>query len=417
MMSAVCLQAPRPRPGRRAGPLLGAAALAVVLAGGCGHGRQPAREAKLPEVFVTKAITAEVTDYQDFTGRLSALKTVEIRARVSGYVKEAPLKEGDLVREGELLFQIDPTVYEAALEKAEADVQLYEAQKRLLDAQYERNRRLLGAAVSRDEFDTTVAQRQQAIANIAAAKANVKTAKQNLDWTKVTSPLSGRAGRRLVDPGNLVNADNTVLTTVVTENPVYVYFDVDERTYEDLKDSASPGLGSWLSGLHFPVLMRLANEDQFKHAGTVNFIDNQASPTTGTVRMRGLFQNTSGSLKPGLFARVRLPLGTPHPAVLVADEALLSDQGRKYVFVVNDKDEVVYQKVTIGQAVGGLREIKGGLAEGQRVIVYGMQRVRPGVRVEVRLQAAPARPDSPLGKLLTFHRPRTAPGDHAAGAH
>jgi RND family efflux transporter MFP subunit len=395
----------------RGRPLLGLASLAVLVAGGCGHGEPAARQAAPVEVIVTKAIVHEVTDYQDFTGRLSAIPTVDIRARVSGYVTEAPFKEGDLVPEGKVLFKIDDTVYAAALEKAKADVVLYEAQKRLLDAQYERNRGLLRTgAASRDDYDITVAQREQAVANIFAAKANVKTAQQNMDWTQVRAPHAGRISRRFVDPGNLVNADNTILTSLVTENPIYVYFDVDERTYLDLVDAASPGETGWLSSLQFPVLMRLANEDKFTHAGTVDFIDNQVSPTTGTLRMRGEFQNPRGTLKPGLFARVRLPVGPPYQAVLVPDEAIQSDQGRKFVYVLNDKDEVVYQKVKPGQALGALRVIKDGLAKGERVIISGMQRVRPGITVTTDEQAPPRPPASPLGGLLSFHRPSVTPG-------
>ena len=410
-MSALSWQHRLRRPGWG---LLGVGMLAAVLAGGCGHERSAGKDKKSSEVVATRSITGSVIDYQDFTGRLSAPKTVDIRARVSGYLAKSYLgtdpgqiREGDVVREGQVLFEIDPTVYQAALEKAEADVRLYEAQKELLDAQYERNRRLLGTgAVSREEFDTICAQRGQAVANIAASKAMVKTARQNLDWTKVTAPLSGRISRRMVDPGNLVKADDTVLTNIVSQDPVYVYFDVDERTYLDLVEAASPGLSAWSRGAKYPVLMRLANEDEFRHAGTVNFVDNQVSASTGTIRMRGEFPNPKGVLKPGLFAPVRLPIGAPHRAVLVPDEALQSDQGRKYVYVVNDKDEVVYRKVQLGQAIHGLREIKDGLAEGERVVVSGMQRVRPGVQVLVKAQAPPERPESPLGRLLAFEPAR-----------
>jgi RND family efflux transporter MFP subunit len=386
---------------------LGLALLAASLAGGCGRGQGAARVIKLPEVVVTKAIAGQVVDHQDFTGRLSAVKTVSIRARVSGYVKEAPFKEGDLVHEGDTLFVIDDTVYVAALEKAKADVRLYEAQKQLYDAQYARNSRLVATgAVSREDFDTVVAQRGQAIANIAAAKANVKTAQQNLDWTRVTAPFTGRISRRLVDPGNLVKADDTILTTLVTEDPVYVYFDVDERTYMELVDSASFAMNGWLSGTDLPVLMRLAHESDFQRAGTVDFVDNQVNGNTGTIRLRGVFANHKGVLKPGLFARVRLPLGVPYNAVLIPEEALQSDQGRKFVYVINDKNEVVYRRVRLGQAVGGLRVIKEGVAEGERVVVSGMQRVHEGTPVEVRVQAPPQPPESPLGRLVSLQRPR-----------
>jgi RND family efflux transporter MFP subunit len=388
-----------------------AAVLAALLAGGCGRGQEESKAAKPIEVVLTRAIQGEVTDFQDFTGRLQAIKTVEIRARVSGYVKAAPFKEGDFVNKGKVLFEIDDTVYAAAAEKAVADVAVYEAQKRLLDTQYERNRGLvLTKAISRDDFDTTVALRDQAIANIAAAKANVKTARQNLAWTKVVAPQDGRISRRFVDPGNLVKADDTVLTTTVSENPIYVYFDVDERTYLDLVELSAASLMSWLTGSDYPLLMRLANEDKFAHAGSVNFIDNMVNANTGTIRLRGEFKNDNGNLKPGLFARVRLPIGEAYKAVLIADECLQSDQGRKYVYVVNDKSEVEYRKVQVGQAIQGLRVIKDGLATGERVVISGMQRVRPGVRVEVQEQAPPPPPESPWRRLLTLRRPANETG-------
>jgi RND family efflux transporter MFP subunit len=404
--------------------LCSAGLLAALLFAGCRNGQEAARAPKPIEVVVTRAIKGEVTDYQDFTGRLSAIKMVEIRARVSGYVKEAPFKEGDFVPKGTVLFLIDSTVYAAAMDKALADVALYEAQKRLLDTQYERNRGLvLTKAISRDEFDTTVALRDQAIANIAAAKANVKTARQNLDWTKVTAPEDGRISRRFVDPGNLVVADNTILTTTVSENPIYVYFDVDERTYLDLVEASSAGLTSWMSRSEYPLLMRLANEEEFSHLGTVNFVDNQVNANTGTIRLRGVFPNPTGILKPGLFARVRMPIGGSYKAVLIADEALQSDQGRKYVYVVDAKNEVVYRKVKFGQAVSGLRVIKDGLAEGERVIISGMQRVRPGSHVEVQEQPAAAPPDSPWRRFLTNgqhtrqgHKETRRQGDKETGA-
>ncbi len=217
--------------------------------------------------------------------------------------------------------------------------------------------------------------------------------------------MTGRISRRFVDPGNLIMADQTILTTIVADDPAYVYFDVDERTYLDLIQATAPGVTSSISGLQFPVLMRLANEEQFTHGGAVNFIDNQVSATTGTIRMRGVFANPKGLLKSGLFARIRLPIGNPYQTVLIPDEALMSDQGRKYVYVVNDKNEIVYRKVKLGQAIQDLRVIKEGVSPEERVVVQGMQRVRPGVTVTVKNQDPPARPESPLGKLLSFQRP------------
>jgi multidrug efflux system membrane fusion protein len=220
-----------------------------------------------------------------------------------------------------------------------------------------------------------------------------------LDWTRVTAPVTGRISRRFVDPGNLVTADVTILTSIVTQDPMYAYFDVDERTYLDLVGPAANGPSTMLSALHLPVRMSLANEHQdgdfvFPHAGTVDFVDNQVNANTGTIRLRGVFPNKNGKLKAGLFVRIQLPIGSPYQTILIPDEALLSDQGRKYVYVLNDKDEVEYRPVQVGRAVRGLRVIKPAEAgkEGQegltlrdRVIVNGQQQVRPKMTVQVKM--------------------------------
>src|SRR5262249_5059637 len=183
-----------------------------------------------------------------------------------------------------------------------------------------------------------------------------------LDFTKVTAPLGGRISRRLVDPGNLVNADNTVLTTIVRDDQLYAYFDVDERTYLDLVGPHTSEKSAWLAGLEFPVLMRLANEDEFTRKGTVNFIDNRVNANTGTLRMRAVFDNAHGLLRSGLFVRIRLPIGSPYETLLIPDEALMSDQGRQYVYVVNNANEVLYRAVTLGPAIPRLPAPQHGIA-------------------------------------------------------
>jgi RND family efflux transporter MFP subunit len=392
---------------------------AILAAAGCTRAPAQPKGSKAIEVFVTTPVMGEVTDYQDFTGRLSAVKSVEIRARVTGYIADAPdalggksgkLKEGDLVQEGQLLFEIDPRTYQSDLTRAEANLELAKRDSILQEKNAERARRLIGTrTIGREEYETTLATAEKAVKAVQMAEAARNTAKLYLDWTRVTSPVTGRVSRRWVDPGNLVNADSTILTTVVTENPLYAYFDVDERTYLGLVATRPQEKSSWLTGLHFPLLMRLANEEEFTRMGTCDFVDNQVNPSTGTIRMRGSFENPTGNLKAGLFVRIRLPLGSPTREILVPDEALLSDQGRKYVYVVNDKKEVVYRPVQPGLAINGLRVIKApakgkegkeGLSPGEQVIVIGMQRVRPGVKVEVKMQAPPKPPVSSLTRLL-----------------
>jgi RND family efflux transporter MFP subunit len=369
---------------------------------GCDQGQVKSQTKKTPEVVVTTPITAEVTDFQDFTGRLDGIKTVEIRARVSGFIMTAPFKEGDLVHEGDLLFKIDPRTYQATYNQAEANLKLAETDRILQERNAHRARQMVGGlSIGQEEYDTMIATFEKSKATVGSMQAARDMAKLYLDYTEVTAPLTGRISRRFVDPGNLVVQDSTALTTIVSDNPLYAYFDVDERTYLELLGTAEKNKASWMKDLQFPVVMRLANEEQFTRTGSVNFVDNRVNANTGTIRMRGVFDNSSGVLKAGLFVRVRLPIGNPSPEILIADEALLSDQGRKYVLVIDDKNEVGYRTVTIGQEIQGLRVIKKGLAMGDKVILSGQQRVRPGVTVQAKVQAPPKPPQSALSRLLS----------------
>jgi RND family efflux transporter MFP subunit len=378
----------------------------VLLQVGCNHSAPAAQGPKPVEVVATTPIAYDVTDYQDFTGRLDAFETVDIRPRASGYVTEVPFKEGDEVHEGDLLFQIDPRPYQVDLNQAEANLKQAEADRVLQEKIAARGRQLInGGTISKEEYDTNVASAAKARATVGAMQAACDRCKLYLSFTRVTAPFHGRISRRFVDPGNLVKADDTILTSLVNDDPVYAYFDVDERTYLDLLKTAKHGpAASWMKNLQFPVLMRLANEEEFQRAGTVNFIDNRVIGTSGTIRMRGLFKNPKGGiLKSGLFVRIRLPIGQPYPSLLIPDEAVLSDQGRKKVYVVNAENVVEYRAVEIGQAIQGLRVIKTGLSPGDRVIIKGMQRVRLKAAVQVTMQPPPKPPDSPLGRLVAKH--------------
>jgi RND family efflux transporter MFP subunit len=302
---------------------------------------------------------------------------------------------------------------------AKAQVKVNESNLRLAAITYQRARRA-GIAATGLELDQDRIQQEVAEANLNLARANVntaeadlETARLNLEWTTVRAPWGGRISRRNVDPGNLVTADLTPLTTVVTESPVYAYFDVDERTFLDLQRAAKPSPGSsTTAGLQFPVLIQLANEKEFSRGGTINFVDNRVNGNTGTIRMRGVLENPGRFLKPGLFVRIRVPVSGTYPAVLLPDEALLSDQGLKFVYTVNDKGVARYQPVVPGQAVKGLRVIKKGLAAGERVILKGVQRVKDGTPVVVTKEETTKRPRTPLSKLL---QPKAAPGKHAEG--
>jgi RND family efflux transporter MFP subunit len=376
----------------------------VLFVAGCGEA-PPAKTAKPIVVTVTAPITDKVTDYQDFTGRLAAIKTVDIRARVTGFVNTANFKEGEVVEEGKVLFEIDPKTYQADLNQALANVSLAKADRTLQEKLADRAEELYSRkAMSKEDYETALAAREKSKANVKAMEAARDKAQLYLNYCRVTAPFTGRVSYRYADPGNLIMADNTILTTLVSEDPVYAYFDVDERTFQDLRKPGSPGVTSWFLALQFPVVMRLANEEEFTHVGTADFIDNRANANTGTVRMRGLFKNPDGMLKSGLFARIRMPLGKAYPAILIPDEALQSDQGRKFVYVVNTKHEVEYRTVELGIAVKKLRVIKKGLTESDQVIVSGMQRVRPGLKVQIKVQPPPKKPDAPLVKLLSRHQ-------------
>jgi RND family efflux transporter MFP subunit len=378
---------------------------------------------KAPEVIVTTPVRGEVVDYQDFTGRLDGFRTVDIRAHVSGYIMEAPFQEGDPVNEGDLLFLIDQRPFKAALNQAEANLKVAVADRNLQARNAARARIMIESkSIAREDYDAMIATDEKARATVGALEAARDQAQLNLVYTRVIAPISGRISRRNVDPGNLVTADNTSLTTLVSDRQLYAYFDVDERTYLNLVASVKPGQSTLPAALQFPVLMSLANEgDRFEHVGKVNFIDNRVNATSGTIRMRGVFDNASGGLKSGLFVRIRLPLSKQYSTLFVAGEALQSDQGRDFVYVVNDDKEVVRRyltvgqevQVTVGKDVKGLREVKDGLREDERVIVGGLQRVRERDRVEIKTALKPPKPPvSPLVPLLAkAPQPGTAAPD------
>jgi multidrug efflux system membrane fusion protein len=377
------------------------ALLGSVLLVGCGHGPPP-RPDKTVEVVVTTPISDDVLDYQDFTGRLDAFRTVDVRTRVTGYVLEAPFKEGDLVQKGNVVFLIESKTYRADLAQAEANLQQATAERNLQEANANRARQMVSSrAMGREEYDLIIANQAKSSATVGALKAARDRAALYVEYSSVIAPISGRISRRFVDPGNLVKADDTMLTTIVADDTVYAYFDVDERTYLDLVgEKPSVSSSARPAELKFPVLMRLANAEEFTHPGNVDFIDNRLNGNTGTIRMRALFQNPRGTLKSGLFVRIRLPIGSSYKALLIPDEAVQSDQGRKYIYIVGADNKVEYRTVTLGQPIQGLRVIKEGVKPGERVVISGMQRVRPELQVEPAMQAPPKPPGSPLEKLI-----------------
>ncbi len=344
-------------------------------------------------VSVSHPVEREVTDYADFTARTAAVDSVEVRARVWGYLEKINFKEGSLVQKGDVLFEIDSRTYQAAVDQARALVVQAEAQLRFKDSQFKRYEKLVGrAAISREEFEQVQSERDVAAAAVGTHKADLRQRELDLSFTKVLAPISGRVSRMIVTEGNLVESGQnggTLLTTLVSVDPIYAYFDVDEHTVLRVRQMIREGKVQSARESAWPVYLGLANEDGFPRSGTINFVDNQVNPKTGTLRLRGVFSNSDQTLDPGFFGRVRLPFGQPHEAVLISDRAIDNDQGQKIVYVLSEKNEVAAQHVSTGSLHDGLREITAGLRPGDRVVVNGLQQVRPGMTAEPKIVQMP----------------------------
>lgn len=357
--------------------------LALALAG-CERPQPKVAPPRPPVVTVSLPSTEQVSDYEEFTGRTDAVNTIEIRSRVTGYLLEpVHFKDGDEVEKDALLFDIDPRPYNAELARTEAAVVQSEAHLKRLEADYQRAANLYSRGnISREEFDKAAGDRAESSGMLGVAAASRDAAKLNVEFCKIRAPISGRLSRRQVDPGNLVKADETPLTTIVSLDPLHLYFDVDERTLLQLRRLVREGKMKTRSETEVLVFAALADETGFPHRGVINFSDNKLDPNTGTLRVRASIENPKPRvLSPGLFMRVRLPIGEPRKALVVPEQALGTDQGRKYLYVVDSNDEVVYRPVKVGRLDNGKRVIEEGLASGERVVLTGLQRVRPGAKV------------------------------------
>ncbi|HYT93771.1 MAG TPA: efflux RND transporter periplasmic adaptor subunit, partial [Gemmataceae bacterium] len=314
-----------------------------VLGGTAASAQDPA---KVPEVPVARPVLRAVVDYEVFAGRTEAATRVDLRPRVTGYLLKAPFQEGAEVKQGDVLFEIDARLHRAELDKADAALVQAEARLKLAEANQKRVTDLVARGVApKEDLDKAVAERANAEAGVHLAKAGCDVARLNLEYTRVLAPVSGHIGRRLVDPGNLVKGDETLLATIVTQDPLYVFFDVDERTFLQVMQSRRQGL----KGEKLPVAIALANEVGFPHLGAVDFIDNQVNPETGTIRMRAVLANKDKRLAPGMFVRARLPLSAPFQALLLPDQAVMAEDGARFVFIVNDKDVLERRAVKLGQ--------------------------------------------------------------------
>jgi multidrug efflux system membrane fusion protein len=373
--------------------IVGALSLVALLLG-CAD--KPPAPPPPPAVTVAAVLERDITEWDEFSGRLEAVNEVEIRPRVSGYIKRVTFPEGKEVRQGEVLFEIDPRPYQADLARAQAQLEQARTAAQLAAREVERAKKLVDVqAISREEFDSRTSAAANGLASVRAFEAAVQTAQLNLEWTRVRSPIAGRVGRAEVTLGNLVQAGPptaTLLTNVVSLDPIYAYFEGDEQTYLKYVSLARAGSRPSSRDVRNPIYMGLANEEGFPHQGYVDFVDNQLNPQTGTIRARAVFSNKDRIFTPGLFARMKLVGSGRYHAMLVQDRAVGTDQDKKFVLVLKPDTTVQYRSIQLGRLVDGLRVVTSGLKTGDRVVINGLQRARPGMKVTPTL--ASMAPDS-----------------------
>lgn len=370
------------------------AALAVVVLSACGRAPEAVQAPAAPKVTVAKVIDQPVNEWDEFTGRLEAPETVEIRPRVSGQIDQVAFIEGAQVKKGDLLFQIDPRPFQAEVRRLEAQLQQARAGASRADNEARRGERLRDSnAISAELAESRSSAASEARAGVAAIQAQLDLARLNLSFTRVTAPISGRVSRAQFTAGNIVSADVTPLTSVVSTDKVYAYFDADERVYLKYTQLARQGQ----RGQSTPVYLGLTNETGNPHLGQMNFVDNQVNPRTGTIRGRAVFDNRDGAFTPGLYARLKLVGSAQYDAVLINDEAVGTDLGKKFVLVMGDDNKAGYRAVELGPKLEGLRIVRSGLSKGERIVVKGLQRVRPGTAVTP--EEAPMASDATLATL------------------
>jgi multidrug efflux system membrane fusion protein len=350
-----------------------AALLALALAA-CGEQQQ--QQMPPPEVSVATVVQKQVNDWDEYVGRIEAIESVELRPRVAGYLAGVHFKEGTMVDKGDLLFTIDDREYQAAVAAARADVTRATARIDVAQTEFARSEKLIEAkAVSQGELESRKMELSQARADQLAAQARLKQAELNLEFTRIEAPIAGRIGAALVKPGNLVAPGQPLLSTLVSVDPVHVVFEGDERAYLRYQQMARDGSRESSRDAANPVEVALANETAFTHRGTMDFVDNAMNPQTGTIRGRAVLPNPDGAFTPGLFARVRLLGAAPRDALLIHDQAVLTDQDRKYVYVVAEGNKAMRKDIVLGESVDGLRVIESGLAAGDKVIVNGVRKI------------------------------------------
>ncbi|MFP3847700.1 multidrug efflux RND transporter periplasmic adaptor subunit MexE [Pseudomonas sp. W5-01] len=355
------------------------AALTLVVISACGRTPEATVAPAAAKVNVAKVIEQPVNEWDEVTARLESPETVQVRPRVSGQIDSVAFTDGALVKKGDLLFQIDPRPFEAEVHRLEAQLQQSKAAAQRSTNEAQRGERLrINNAISAELADSRTTTAQESKAAVAAIQAQLDLARLNLSFTRVTAPITGRVSRAEITAGNIVTADQTILTSLVSTDKVYAYFDADERVFLKYNQLARDGK----RGATTPVYMGLSNEAENPHLGQMNFVDNQVNPRTGTIRGRAVFDNSKGEYTPGLYARLKLVGSGTYSAMLIKDEAVGTDLGKKFVLVVDKDNKAIYRSVDLGPKLEGLRIVRSGLSKDDRIVVTGLQRVRPGSPVD-----------------------------------
>ena len=375
--------------------------LAASLVAACGGGASGDGMPQMPPagVGVAEVVVKPIVEWDDFTGRIQAVNSVQLQPRITGYIEEIHFEEGAIVEEGDLLVTIDDREYRATVASANADVVRAETRVELATQDLARSEKLVAArAVSMEEVEQRRGELKQAEADFRAARAALDAAQLNLDFTRIEAPISGRVGEALIKPGNLVSPNGSILTTLVSIDPIHVVFEGDENIYLRYAAKAAAGERPSSRDAPNPVQVGLASDTGFPFHGEMDFVDNQVDPATGTIQGRALIPNPDGYLIPGLFARVRLLGSGEYEAVLINEAAVMTDQDRKYVYVVSDDNLALRRDVSLGRDVEGLRVVEDGLAPGDRIVVNGVRKVffsgAPVAPADVDM-LNPAMPDSP----------------------
>lgn len=367
--------------------MLGSVAALVLAACGNPEAADQAQAQAAPLVSVAQVVYERVTEWDEFTGRLQAPQTVNLVPRVSGYIEQVHFSEGALVQKGDLLVQIDPRPFAAEVARLKAELQSAKSAFVLADAEYSRAEKLSSQrAISAEVLDSRLARKQQTAATVASVSAALQRAELDLSYTSIRAPISGRVSYAQVTAGNYVNAGQSQLTSLVSTDKMYAYFDVDEQTYLKYARLAQDGKrADTRDEAANPVYMALASETGFNHIGHVDFVDNRIDAQTGTIRIRASFANTENDLLPGLFARIRLVGSDSYDGVLIDEKAVGTDLNNKFVLVVNASNQLEYRAITLGEKVNGLRIVTDGLAATDKIVVNGLQRVRPNMQIEPKL--------------------------------